>query len=101
MARIRGSWPASERLGMQLVTRAARGLAVAGGLALAGCGSGEKQAADAPAAAPASVGVVAVASPGVTPTVSFTGRGEAVDTVQPLAPGAGLVPHGQLPEGAD
>jgi hypothetical protein len=43
----------SERLDMQLVTRAARGLAVIGGLALAGCGSGEKQAADAPAAAPA------------------------------------------------
>jgi membrane fusion protein, multidrug efflux system len=101
MVRVRGAGLRAETLDMRLVARVARGLAVIGGLALAGCGSGEKQAADAPAAAPASVGVVAVASRDVTPTVSFTGRVEAVDTVQLLARVAGFIAKVDFTEGAD
>ena len=101
MVRVRGAGLRAETLDMRLVARVARGLAVIGGLALAGCDSGEKQAADAPAAAPASVGVVAVASRDVTPTVGFTGRVEAVDTVQLLARVAGFVAKVNFTEGAD
>ena len=85
---------------MQLVTRAARGLAVTAGLALAGCGSGEQKEAAAPPPAP-SVGVAAVASRDVTPTVSFTGRVEAVDTVQLLARVSGFLDQVSFTEGAD
>ena len=101
MVRVRDAGLRAETLDMRLVARVARGLAVIGGLALAGCGSGEKQAADAPAAAPASVGVVAVASRDVTPTLSFTGRVEAVDTVQLLARVAGFIAKVNFTEGAD
>ena len=66
-------------------------LLTAAGIVLAGCDSGEKQAADAPAAAPASVGVVAVASRDVTPTFGFTGRVEAVDKVELRARVPGFV----------
>ena len=77
-----------------------RSLAVVTVLALAGCGSGEQEKAAAPPPAP-SVGVVPVTSRDVTPTMTFNGRVEAVDTVELLARVSGFLDKVGFTEGEE
>jgi membrane fusion protein, multidrug efflux system len=85
---------------MHGATFSMRRLLVVTGLALAGCGSGEQREAAAPPPVP-SVGVVVVASRDVTPTKSFNGRVEAVDTVRLLARFSGFLDKAGFTEGKE
>ncbi|MGD9507337.1 MAG: efflux RND transporter periplasmic adaptor subunit [Geminicoccaceae bacterium] len=70
-------------------------------LLIAGCGEGNDDAAEAPPPMPPAVTVVAVGSQEVTPAVTFTGRVEAIDTVDLRARVEGFLEKRHFTEGQD